>query len=103
MTIAQDIARLDAIASEDGGDAPGSRYGTQPRWFVPYAIAEFYAMASSNGWPEDERAALDEYLSNVVNDSAITAEHIVARWEFIPGKVRRMVGSKRDVRALIAD
>jgi len=105
-TIANDVTRLLAIAAEDTGDAPCSRYGTRAASFTPYAIAEFYALASANGWPDDERAerdALDECLSHVVNDSAITAERIVNRWELIPARVRAMVGRKRDVRALIAD
>ncbi len=102
-SITRELDRIMAMVREDSGDAPCSRYGTRADSWAPWVVASFYAHASANGWPEDERASLDEHASRVVNDSPEPAQDVYDRWAHIPRAVRVLVGSKVDARRLMRD
>lgn len=87
-------ALCDKLSPKEQHDSiPCSRYATTSRYGAVWATACYLIARESFG--HDSDAALEEYMSHVVNDTAGVAYLIHANWFILPRHAREAIGHSR--------
>lgn len=82
--------------------APGSRYGRNAEDCAWWAVAAETIYVDANGNDDAPKLSLGYFMGLAVNDSEHLADMVLEYWHAVPRPLRRMLGTKAEVRELLS-